>query len=103
MKRVVTGTLVLILTLAFGATRALAAGGPESKPRFDFSARAAGIEALVKADQARPLLAAVPARAPQGTTTKKSFWKTPWPYVIIGGAAAIAGIVIATSGNGDGY
>jgi hypothetical protein len=49
------------------------------------------------------LLAAVPARAPQGTTTKKSFWKTPWPYVIIGGAAAIAGIVIATSGNGDGY
>ena len=89
MKSVVIGTFVLALLPTFGA-RAFAAGEPDSKPKFDFSAKAAGIEALVKS-------APRPARQ---TTTKKSFWKTPWPYVIIGGAVA-AGVIIASK-NGDG-
>ena len=93
MKRLVTGTLVVVFALSFGATRAFAAGEPDSKPKFDFSARAAGIEAMVKS-------APMPAR--QATTTKKSFWKTPWPYVIAGGAI-IAGVLIAKGGDGNGY
>jgi hypothetical protein len=102
MKRLVTGTLGVICAFALGATRLFAAGEPDSKPRFDFSAKAAGIEAMVKADSARPSLAAVPARAPQANTTKKSFWKTPWPYVIAAGVV-VAGVLIATSGDGNGY
>ena len=91
MKRLVAGLLMFALSLSFGAMRAFAAGEPDSKPKFDFSAKAAGIEAMVKS-------APLPAR--QATTTKKSFWKTPWPYVIIGGAVA-AGVIIASK-NGDG-
>ena len=101
MKRLATGTLVVIFALSFGATRARAAAEPDSKPKFDFSARAAGIEAMVKADVARPSLAVVPARAPQATTTKKSFWKSPWPYLITAGVV-VAGVLIATSGDGNG-
>jgi hypothetical protein len=101
MKRVVIGTFVLALLPTFGA-RAFAAGEPDSKPKFDFSARAAGIEALVKADVGRPSLATSLARAPQATSTKKSFWKTPWPYVIAGGLV-VAGVLIGKSGDGNGY
>ena len=102
MKRLVTGTLVVVFALSFGAARAVAAAEPDSKPKFDFSAKAAGIEALVKAEKAdlsRPSIALVPARARQATPAKKSFWKSPWPYVIAG--AVIAGVIIATKGYDD--
>ena len=105
MKRLVTGTLVVVFALSFGAARAVAAAEPDSKPKFDFSAKAAGIEALVKAEKAglsRPSLALVPARARQANPAKKSFWKSPWPYVIAAGVV-VAGVLIATSGDGSGY
>jgi hypothetical protein len=44
----------------------------------------------------------VPARARQANPSKKSFWKSPWPYVIAAGVV-IAGVLIATSGDGPGY
>jgi hypothetical protein len=102
MKRLLIGTLAFVLSLSFGA-RVLAGGGDaDAKPRVDFSAKAAGIQALVKAeaDTATTRLARVTAAVPvpQATTSKKSFWKTPWPYVIIGGAIA-AGVLIANGSN----
>ena len=100
MKRPVTGLLVLILSLSFGASRVMAAGDPDSKPRFDFSAKAAGISEMVA--MVKPSPAPVLARAQQTNPTKKSFWKSPWPYVIIGGAIAV-GAIIAMSGDGSGY
>ena len=61
--------------------------------------------------QPRLATAAKPAAAPSTATkgnNSKSFWHTPWPYVIIGGATA-AIIVIAnhngssSTTNGGGY
>lgn len=94
MKRLVTGLLVLVLSMSFGVVPAFAAGEPESKLTFDFSAKAAGIGAIVKSS---------PRPVRQATTTKKSFWKTPWPYVIIGGAVAAGVIIAAASGDGSLY
>ena len=93
MKRLMTGLLVPVLLLSFGAVPAFAAGEPQSKPTYDFSAKAAGIAAMVKS-------APMPPR--QANPTKKSFWKTPWPYLIIGGAVA-AGVIIASKSDGGVY
>lgn len=71
--------------------------------------KAQGIQAA--ADHARLTAAEKPARdvavasstpAPASRQNgKKSFWKTPWPYVIIG-AAVVVGVLIASGGYGDG-
>jgi hypothetical protein len=105
MNRLVTGTRIVVFSLSLGVAPAFAAAEPDSQAKFDFSAKAAGIEALVKAEKAdlsRPSRALVPARARQANPTKKSFWKSPWPYVIAAGVV-IAGVLIATSGDGSGY
>ena len=69
--------------------------------------KAQGIQAA--ADHARLTAAEQPARdvtiastpAPASRQNgKKSFWKTPWPYVIIG-AAVVVGVLIASGGYGD--
>ena len=67
--------------------------------RIDLSARAAGIDTMAAAPDAVKKPAAT-AAAPR-TQIKKSFWKTPWPYVI--GVAVIAIVAIAYSGDGGGY
>lgn len=66
---------------------------------IDLSAKAAGIDIMVTASHA----ATKPAAAKAGTSTqvKKSFWKTPLPYII--GVSIIAIVAIAYSGDGDGY
>lgn len=72
--------------------------------------KAQGIQAA--ADHARLTAAEKPARdvaAASSTPTtptpaqngKKSFWKTPWPYVIIG-AVAVVVVVAAKGGYGNG-
>ena len=68
--------------------------------RIDLSARAAGIDAMTAAPDAVKKAAVAPAAAPR-TQIKKSFWKTPWPYII--GVAVIAIVAVAYSGDGDGY
>jgi hypothetical protein len=77
-----------------------AAVTPPPSARADFSARAAGIEKLAAArpqpDTARADAAAQNA---QPDPARRSFWKTPWPYVIIAGV--VAGVLIA-GGDGDG-
>lgn len=88
MKRAIVSVVVLsFLSVPTGLAQSAQA------PRPDFSPKAAGIT-----------LAAVmksPATAPiaKQNGAKKSFWKTPWPYVIAG--AVIAGVVIATKGYDD--
>jgi len=94
MKR----TVALTVALSFvTATSAFAQG--RAQARVDFSAKAAGITAV----------APVPAKtvelrrnAAQPPKSAKSFFKTPWPYVIIG--AVIAGVIVATQdSSGGGY
>jgi hypothetical protein len=100
------------LALAVAATFVCASPGfaqstlPASAPapaavtvvgRVDLSARAAGIESMAAARARKGDARAV--RAAQGTQGR-SFWKSPWPYVIIAGVVT-AGVLIA-SGDGDG-
>ena len=68
--------------------------------RIDLSAKAAGIDTMIVASDAARKPAAAAATAPR-TQVKKSFWKTPWPYVI--GISIIAIVAIAYNGDGGGY
>ena len=98
-----TRVVALAAAMVFlAATPGFAQAPPQAAPvsaksRIDFSPRAAGIDTM-SATQARRDDARRAPRAPQ--SQGRSFWKTPWPYVIIGGVVA-AGIIIA-SGDGDG-
>jgi len=68
--------------------------------RIDLSARAAGIDTMAAAPHEVTKAAVAAAAAPR-TQVKKSFWKTPWPYII--GVSVIAIVAIAYSGDGSGY
>jgi hypothetical protein len=68
--------------------------------RIDLSAKAAGIDTMATAPDAVKKPAAASAAGTRAQI-KKSFWKTPWPYVI--GVAVIAIVAIAYSGDGSGY
>ena len=106
MKRVVS--FVVVVTL-LAASPALAAG-PDSNPpgpslarapvtmKYDFSAKAAGLDRMPTA----PARQGATSPAPAQPTEKKSFWKTPWPYVI-GGAAVIALVVVSQNTEGGLY
>jgi hypothetical protein len=69
--------------------------------KLNLSAKAAGIDAIAAAavrDAGK--LAPRPASS-MPSAAKRSFWKGPWPYVMIGAAVAI-GLAIAYSGDGSG-
>lgn len=101
--------------LALAATPAFAqsfAPAPASRDagngaRVDLSARAAGLDKMIEKDartstNGDAARAADEKKAPQ--STKRSFWKTPWPYVIAGAIIVIA--VVASNGGvggGGGY
>lgn len=91
MKRVLGLTAVLCV---LGASPALAAGGP-GPVKYDFSAKAAGLDQIGR-DQVKFVVA-----APKGSAQKKSFWKSPWPYVI--GGALLVVVVVARGKDGSGY
>ena len=88
MKRAIVSVVVLcVLAVSPGVAQS-------AQPRRpDFSPKAAGITlaTVKKSDAIAPV-----ARQNGG---KKSFWKSPWPYVIAG--AVIAGVIIATKGYDD--
>ena len=67
--------------------------------RIDLSAKAAGIDTMVTASDA--VTKPVAAKAGTPAQVKKSFWKSPWPYII--GVSVIAIVAIAYSGDGGGY
>lgn len=50
---------------------------------------------------ATPKAAVLLVAAPSQAAAKKSFWQTPWPYVIAGAVVVIA-VVAAKSGDGYG-
>ena len=72
----------------------------QASPRIDLSAKAAGIETMAAAPDTMKKPAAANATAAR-SQIKKSFWRSPWPYVI--GVAVIAIVAIAYSGDGGGY
>jgi hypothetical protein len=87
VKRGIVSVLVLcFLSVSTGLAQSAQARRP------DFSPKAAGISlaAMKKPDAIAP----IPKQ-----NGKKSFWKSPWPYVIAG--AVIAGVIIATKGYDD--
>ena len=76
---------------------------PVPTQKLDLSAKAAGLEKITPA--AAPAAVALPAPASRTPQTKRSSWKSPWPYAIIG-AALVAGLYIAyrdSDGLGGGY
>ena len=88
MKRAIVSVVVLcVLAVSPGLAQ-------NARPRRpDFSPKAAGITlATVKTSD-------VIAPIAKQNGGKKSFWKSPWPYVIAG--AVIAGVIIATKGYDD--
>ena len=108
MKR--TLGIVLVVSI-LGATPAFAAG-PDPSPSsaaapksltFNSLVKSAGLDQIV-ADQSKSMARRdlfATTVAPRAAKQKKSFWKTPWPYVIAGGVIA-AGLIIAYSGDGSG-
>jgi hypothetical protein len=99
MKPVVSIALLLSLV----AVRPLVAEEPPTR-RPDFSAAAAGIPDLVRADVARARRAHPAPVTPQpAPPAKRSFWKTPWPYVIAAGVAGAVIYVVARDKDGSGY
>jgi hypothetical protein len=108
MKRVlalVTVLSLLIPSAAFANPADESTKTTTTTPTLNLKAQ--GIQAA--ADHARMTAADTPGReatiarsAPASRQNgKKSFWKTPWPYVIIGAAVAI-GVLVASGGYGDG-
>jgi hypothetical protein len=106
MKRVLV--LVTALSLLIPSVALASPADETTNPATPtLNLKAQGIQAA--AEQARLTAAEKPARnlatAPATPTPtqngKKSFWKTPWPYVIIGAVAVVA-IVAAKGGYGDG-
>jgi hypothetical protein len=108
MVRIVALTVALTLLSAsagfaqsFGDTPGR--GRPVPSQKLDLSAKAAGLEKTTPATASSIVIPAAPLpRAPQ---TKRSVWKSPWPYAIIG-AALVAGLYFAyrdTDPAGDGY
>jgi hypothetical protein len=88
LKRAIVSVVVLcVLAVSPGLAQSAQPHGP------DFSPKAAGITlaAVKNAEVIAPI-----AKQNGG---KKSFWKSPWPYVIAG--AVIAGVIIATKGYDD--
>lgn len=90
MKRAIVSVVVWCF-LSVSISTGLAQSAQPRHP--DFSPKAAGItlDAAKKPDVIAPI-----AKQNGG---KKSFWKSPWPYVIAG--AVIAGVIIATKGYDD--
>ena len=109
MKRVLA--LVTVLSLLIPST-ALASPADESTKNTTptLNLKAQGIQAA--ADHVRltaaekpardgAVASSTPARTPAPRQNGKSFWKTPWPYVIIGAVVVVA-VVAASGGYGDG-
>lgn len=107
MKKVLA--LVTVVSLLIPSAAFASSSDESSKTTTPtLNLKAQGIQAA--ADHARLTAADRPARDVAVSSTpapasrqngKKSFWKTPWPYVIIG-AAVVVGVLIASGGYGDG-
>jgi hypothetical protein len=106
MKRLV---LFVVLVTCLAATPAFAAGPDAKSPapvppaapatiKYDFSARSAGIVEMAQTSKRPDLRRAAPA--PVQVTGGKSFWKTPWPYVIGGGVVVMLVVISQTKEGG---
>jgi len=104
MVRVVALFVAVTLVLASPAfAQSFKSTSSQARPasvRIDLSAKAAGIDEMAAAPDAVKKPAAAEASATR-TQIKKSFWKSPWPYII--GISVIAIVAIAYSGDGGGY
>lgn len=94
MKRVVA--FAVVFAFAFAVT-------PHAQERQDPSAAASSVPAekplpvVSKASINKAAVSAARAMAPAKAQTRKSFFKTPWPYVIA--AAVVVIVVVAAKGS----
>jgi len=78
-----------------------AAGVQAQQPQPRVFSKASIQKAIVIKPETKTASAKAPAPVPPAPRSMKSFFKTPWPYLIIGGVAA--GVIIAVnSGNNNG-
>jgi len=101
----------IVLALAMASTVVTTTAAQQPASPVPSLRQAIGAEvAKISAASARPAatiraarpIAAVPAPAARAQTAgKRSFWKSPWPYVIVGAVAVIA--IVATSSEGGIY
>lgn len=101
MKRVIAVAVAFLFVLSVAA-QAQEAPAPPNAPApaaspFSHVFSKASIEKAVSADKA---VASIPAPAPRVPRSGKNFFKTPWPYVIIGAAVA-AGVIIAMNSGSN--
>jgi len=113
MKREVS-TLVAILFFVPSSGLAQSNGSlAEAKPvktieRLDFSAAAAGVGRIAAEEVGRtPRVRRAPSgerRAPDSQAPSRSFWRSPWPWVIGGGVIVVAVVANKSkSSDGSGY
>ncbi len=106
MKRLIC-TLAGVLFFLPSSALAQSTGNPVTADRStterpDFSAAAAGVELMAAAD-VRPTPDAIrtpnaESRAPRQNSSR-SFWRSPWPWVIGGGAVVV--VLVASRSKGE--
>src|SRR5262249_33799329 len=99
MKRVV------VLSLVFSLFAASAWASPPdppkpSAPAIDLSTKAAGLTGMpAQPNRFEVTMARTEAARTQG---KRSVWKSPWPYVVIGAVVAVVVVVANKNSSGGG-
>jgi len=95
---------ILTLVVLFGVVVSAQAQGlpPVSFIKSTAAATPASAGIFGKASIDRAVAKTTGAAVPAPPRAGKSFWKGPWPWVIIGGVAAAAIIVAVNSGSNDG-
>lgn len=102
MKRVIALAMVLVFAVAVAA-QAQEPQSPTNAPAAPAAGKIGNIFSKASIDRAvvaDKTLAVAPDPAPPVPKEHKSFFKTPWPYVIAG--AVVAGVVVAVNHNGSG-
>jgi hypothetical protein len=107
MVRVVALFVTVMFALSSPAfAQSFKSTSPQTQPsavKLNLSARAAGLDTIAAAavrDAGKHELRPATATPSAG---KKSFWKGPWPYVLIGAAVAVGLAIAYSGGSGGGY
>jgi len=109
MTRVIATTvaaLFLLTSSGFAQATRLSTDRSATQPagQRDFSAKAAGIDTMAAAHARATVKKDSRTEGAIQSNGKRSFWKTPWPYVIAGVVVAGAIIIASNSGgSGSGY
>lgn len=97
--------LAVVFLIAVAATASAQQPQPTNTsvtPSTNVFSKTAIDRVVARTISATPTTAVAPAKAAPVPRMSKSFWKTPWPYIIGGAAAAILIIALNSGNNGSG-